>query len=264
MPTNSPSDRDRIEALLDPTRAPGRIDETDGYLDVLGSTDAKAEVGAPTSLAQRTMEHPLLAVIYERLWRPAGAIALMGPAHFRTEKAHAVEALRLHRSDKVLDVACGPGNFTRAYGESLDGEGIAIGVDVSVPMLGRAVRENRDECTIYLRADAATLPFADGVFDAVSCYAALYLIPHPFDVVGEMIRVLRPGGRISLMASAAARSRLLRPPQNTLLGLAGLHMFSPSAFTTVLAESGFTEIEQEFHGVAQYVSATKSTGQPAS
>ncbi|MBP1159456.1 ubiquinone/menaquinone biosynthesis C-methylase UbiE [Rhodococcus sp. PvR099] len=43
------------------------------------------------------------------------------------------------------------------------------------------------------------MPFDDGTFDAVCCYAALYLVPEPMTVVDEMIRVLSPGGRIAVM-----------------------------------------------------------------
>src|SRR3712207_8993187 len=44
-----------------------------------------------------------------------------------------------------------------------------------------------------VRADASDLPFRDASFDAVCCFAALYLIEHPMRAVAEIARVLAPG-----------------------------------------------------------------------
>ncbi len=52
------------------------------------------------------------------------------------------------------------------------------------------------------------LPFADATFDAVCCFGALYLMPEPFRVAREMVRVLRPGGRVAILTSYAPD----RPP----------------------------------------------------
>lgn len=60
-------------------------------------------------------------------------------------------------------------------------------------MLTRAVLDNSTPRTCYVRGDARALPFADATFDAVCCFGALYLMPEPFRVAHEMVRVLRPG-----------------------------------------------------------------------
>ena len=44
---------------------------------------------------------------------------------------------------------------------------------------------------------------ADGSFDAVCCFAALYLIEEPLLAVAEIVRVLAPGGRVALLSSVA-------------------------------------------------------------
>lgn len=253
MPRTTPTDPlPRLAPLL---TQDARFDPAEGYLDTLPATGADS----PTSLVQHVMEFPLLAQIYERWWRPAGALAFMGfnVQHFRTEKKQAVAALRLKGSAQVLDVACGPGNFTKVFAEALGPEGLAIGLDVSVPMLRRAVRFNSSPNAVYLRGDAHHLPFHDGAFDAVNCYAALYLIPQPELAFAEMLRVLRPGGRVALMTSRESRHAPVSAAQRQLLGRMGLRMFDPAEFTDALRAAGYTEVEQELHGVAQYVSATK-------
>ena len=52
-----------------------------------------------------------------------------------------------------------------------------------------------------MRGDASSLPFRAESFDAVCCFAALYLIENPMRAIAEIARVLRPGGRVALLAS---------------------------------------------------------------
>lgn len=210
------------------------------------------------TLAQRAMHNRVLAAVYERAWRPALGYALMGLdlEHLRHEKELTIDALRLRPGSTVLDVACGPGNFTAAFAAAVGPDGTAVGVDLSPPMLARASRANAATGASYVRGDATRLPFADHGLDAVNCYAALYLIPEPFAVLDEMVRVVRPGGRIALMASRASDHLRVRPVQARALGAAGLRMFDRDELTDRLRRAGFTEIEQQIHGFAQYVAAT--------
>ncbi|MBD8868582.1 class I SAM-dependent methyltransferase [Nocardioides donggukensis] len=209
-------------------------------------------------LVQRLMRHPVLAGVYERAWRPALGWALLGfdLDHLRHEKELASAALRLAPGQVVLDLACGPGNFTATFAEAVAPAGLAVGVDLSAPMLDRARRDNAHPRAAYLRGDATDLPFPDGSFDAVGCYAALYLIPDPWAAFAELVRVLRPGGRLALMASRSSPHALVRPVQARALGLSGLRMFGPDEFTDRLRAAGFTEVTRELRGVAQYVAGT--------
>ena len=211
-----------------------------------------------SSIAQRLMQNPVLAFAYEHAWRPFNGWMLMGfdLAHIRHEKQITIDTLQLRNGDLVLDVACGPGNFTAAFAEAVAPRGLAVGVDYSEAMLDRARRTNAHPRAAYLRGDAHHLPFPDRCVDAVNCYAALYLIPDPYGVFDEMVRVLRPGGRISIMTSVASTRPWLRPAQKKALGATGLTMFDRYEFVTRLRQAGFTEVEQELHGVAQYLAAT--------
>ena len=211
-----------------------------------------------SSIAQRLMQTHLLVAAYERAWRPFNGWMLMGfdLGHVRHEKQIAVDTLRLQPGDLVVDVACGPGNFTRPFAEAVAPTGLAVGIDYSGAMLARARSANRHARASYLRGDGHHLPFPDGSVDAINCYAALYLIPDPFDVFDEMVRVLKPGGRIAIMTSVASSRPWLKPLQATAVGLTGVTMFGRFEFVTRLRQAGFTEVEQELHGVAQYLSAT--------
>lgn len=212
------------------------------------------------TLAQHAMHNRVVATIYERAWRPVLAWTFMGfdLDHLRHERRLTAEGLRLADGDLVLDLACGPGNFTRYFAEAVAPSGLAVGVDLSEPMLARARRDNAHPRAAYVQGNGHHLPFPDGVFDAVNCYAALYLIPDPFRAYDELVRVLRPGGRISIMTSLASPRSWVRPLQVRALAPTGLRMFGRTEFTARLREAGFTDIEQEIHGSAQYVRATKA------
>ncbi len=243
----------RVRAMLDPTRLDREPDVSAGYLDLLG-----ADSRQPRTLAQRAMHSGLVASVYQRWWRPAlgGLMGLDGP-RMDAERRDAVRVLGLGGSERVLDVACGPGNFTRTFADALTGDGVAVGLDVSRPMLARAVVDNAAPRAGYLRADARRLPFADGGFDAVCCYAALYLVPQPFTVLTELLRVLAPGGRIALLTSYHVPAEPLRSAQGAIGWFSGLRMFDGDEITAVLRAGGLVDIRQRVTGFAQFVSARR-------
>lgn len=102
----------------------------------------------------------------------------------------------------VLDIAAGTGDFTR----ELTRQGhLAIATDLSYGMLhaGRRMLER-------VQADASQLPFRTGVFDGITCGYALRNFTDLQGTLNEMARVLRPGGRVSLLEVAEPESGLLR------------------------------------------------------
>src|SRR5205823_1958186 len=105
-------------------------------------------------------------------------IGAMGPG-MRGEQQIALEMLALQRGDRVRDVGCGPGNFSRTFAPDVGQKGLAVGLDASASMLARAVQEGVPANVAYVRGDATELPFRDASFDAVCCFAALYFIHDP-------------------------------------------------------------------------------------
>jgi SAM-dependent methyltransferase len=245
-----------VEATLEllrpaPGSAPPSVEA--GYVDLLGERD-------PTGShpGQKLMRSRALPLIYERLWRPLGARVLMGAIGPGTAGEHriALEMLGLAPGDRVLDVGCGPGNFSRDFAR-VAGDGLVIGIDASATMLASAVRRGGGANLAYVRGDASDLPFDDGAFDAVCCFAALYLIEEPMRAIDEIVRVLAPGGRVALLASC---NRGPLPPR--VLGavthaVAGARMFGRDELTGRLAERGLVGGEQRVAGLGQFVSARK-------
>jgi ubiquinone/menaquinone biosynthesis C-methylase UbiE len=164
--------------------------------------------------------------------------------------------LGLVPGDGVLDVACGPGNFTRDFGRVVGPDGLAIGIDASRTMLARAVRDTpaaEYPRVGYIRGDAVKLPFRDASFDAVCCFAALHLFAEPFAALEHMARVLTPGGRIALLTSCRTRSAPLRTIDGLLGARSGMRMFEHDEITTALEERGFRDVRQRVTGLAQVV-----------
>lgn len=223
-----------------------------GFLDVLGESTSSP---APT-LAQRAMNSPLVATVYERLWRPAAFYAASGVTT-GAEQRRAASALRLSTAHRLLDVACGPGNFTGSLAEQLPDGGLAVGFDISEPMLTRAVLDNSAPRTCYVRGDARALPFTDATFDALCCFGALYLMPEPFRVAREMVRVLKPGGRIAVLTSYVPDLPGIRHAMTAGARVIGLSMFDRHAFVDLFSSAGLIDIEQQTQRALQFVAAAK-------
>jgi len=217
--------------------------------------------------AQRLMRFGPLATIYERAWRPLFRLwmGVSGPT-VDVERTFAVRDLGLVDDNTriVLDVACGPGNFTRFLAESLADadrrDALVIGLDASEPMLARAALDSARTTPTdlaYVLGDARELPFEDDSIDAVCCYAALYLVPDPMRVFAELVRVLRPGGRLAVMTTVRRGPEVVADAMATAVRPSGLTVFGPDDFTDVLRRAGFDVVEQRIHGAAQFVTGRK-------
>lgn len=96
--------------------------------------------------------------------------------------------------DRVLDVATGTGAVAR---ELVRQKGCAVvGVDQSPEMLAEAARRSSASSEL-VEASAERLPFADGEFAALTFTYLLRYVDDPQAVLGELARVVRPGGTIA-------------------------------------------------------------------
>lgn len=243
---------DRAMALLaDPPADPV---VRDGYLDLLGDAPSGAQ-----TIGQAFMTSRFLPEIYERLWRPIGVRLAFGGLGVGSpmEERLTFEYLELDRDDIVLDVACGPGNISRRLLKWIGEPGLVVGVDASPTMLARAVQDTDAPNAVYMRADAQRLPFAAESFDAVCCYAALYLMDDPFSAVAEMVRVLAPGGRIAILTSVHRGPGVVRPAMSLSRLVSGVRVFGRDDFTGAFERAGLTDIRQRVAGLGQFVGARK-------
>lgn len=120
--------------------------------------------------------------------------------------AEKVEFARTQAGDIALDVACGPGAFVLALAARVR---FARGVDLTEAML-RQAREFQRERAIsnvaFDQGEAEQLPYPDGAFDLVSCQCSIHHVPKPELVLKEMIRVLKPTGRLMIIDTLGPES----------------------------------------------------------
>lgn len=107
-----------------------------------------------------------------------------------------IRHLRLRHEDRVLDVATGTG-FTAAGAAEISHH--VIGLDLTLRMLLVAQRLDPARRIRWIMADAGAIPFAGGTFDAVTVRRAPHHFPRLEAAITEMLRVLRPGGRIGII-----------------------------------------------------------------
>jgi hypothetical protein len=123
------------------------------------------------------------------------------------------ELARLRAGERVLDVAGGPGRTARLLSSDFDVDVVAI--DLGAGAVERAQREavaaGLSDRVTAVRGDAEALPFDDGTFDVAWSECSLCTFPDKARAVAEMVRVLRPGGRIAIADVTADLAALPAP-----------------------------------------------------
>jgi SAM-dependent methyltransferase len=135
------------------------------------------------------------AALEKREWSDARVAQSYARAFARASHMvvpHLVAAVGTKSSIRVLDLCCGHGNVTAG----LVGQGASVtGLDFSPAMLeiARSAVPEAD----FVEGDAMNLNFGAGTFDAVTIGFGMPHVPDPPRVLGEVRRVLRPGGRLA-------------------------------------------------------------------
>lgn len=119
----------------------------------------------------------------------------------RAAKLVLLDQLNLETARAVLDVGCGFGADVAEMAARLPAHGVAAGIDVSEAMIAEARRRSRDLGlnVSFDTGDAGKLPYDDASFDACRTERVLNHVPDPGQVIREMARVTRPGGRVGAL-----------------------------------------------------------------
>ncbi len=226
-----------------------------GILDTMG--DARQEVITPF---QRIMQTPLVVAVYERVWRRIGYY-LASSRSFAREIETVVRCRRGREDPRILDLACGPGVFTRPLAR--ESNGLVVGLDLSRPMLlhaRRLVDRAGLENVLLVRGTAFHLPFVDGTFSYVNCCGALHLFDRPDDALVEIARVLVPDGQLCVQTT-------IRPARSA--GLAyflerfiRFGFFEEDDLGVRMTRGGFQILESERHRISFTFLARRWTPDP--
>jgi arsenite methyltransferase len=231
-----------LNLLIDPPTEP---DVSKGYLDLLENTAEDASPAKNTGPIQAAWASPLGSMLYDN----AQAISRRLLAAWQLP----IDWLNIPPGGIALDVGSGPGSVTASLASAAGPDGLALGVDISEPMLARAVRTAAGPQVGFLRADAQRLPFRDQTIDAAVSIAVLQLIPDPAATLSEIGRVLRPGGRLALMVPTAGRAAQLWKK----LPNVGAHAFDEDEIGDILEDRGFASVRTKNVANFQWVRAKR-------
>jgi demethylmenaquinone methyltransferase/2-methoxy-6-polyprenyl-1,4-benzoquinol methylase len=187
-------------------------------------------------------------------------------------RRRAVRELRLPGGALVADLACGTGDLCREL--SRDGYR-AVGFDFSLGMLARATTD-----VPLVQADVLRLPLADRSVDGATCGFALRNVADLGAFFAEIARVVRPGGRISLLEASQPDGPLMRaghgvyfrrmvPMIGGLLSDREAYAYLPKSMAylppvaemvTAVRDAGFPDAERVrlSGGVAQVLAGTRA------
>lgn len=200
------------------------------------------------SLFQKLMEWKPVSHIYEsKLWRrnPFYERTVFGIS-FEKEFDTVLRAADLSGDAVVLDLACGPGIYSRPIAKRLK-NGYVFGLDLSIPMLDIAVSNaSKEDISNFfpVYADATNLPFPADYFNTIICCGALYLFPDKRQVLSEVRRVLKPGGRFVISAFYRRLPGLLSKIMAQLGSrLHGVYFFRPEEINTLFTNAGLSYIK---------------------
>jgi ubiquinone/menaquinone biosynthesis C-methylase UbiE len=181
-----------------------------------------------------------------------------------------ISYLQIKDTDNILDIATGTGEPGLTIA-TLAKKGKVTGTDLSEDMLKIAAANaaakgiHNYETRV---ADSCELPFPDNSFDAISCRMGFMFFPDMKMAIGEMWRVLRPGGRmatsvwgeaeknfwIASILGVVSRNIEMNPPVPGGPGM--FRCGKPGMMATLLAEGGFIQIkETSLAGKVEYSSA---------
>lgn len=172
---------------------------------------------------------------------------LFGPSH-RAIIAKIREAAS-DRPMRVLDVGCGTGIFAERIRAAFPRAEV-VGIDLVAGMLAKGnERWQRHRGSVFAaQADSERLPFDRGTFDFVTCANSFHHYPHQVRALGEMRRVLRPGGRLLLVDGYRDRPWGWLIYDVCVAYVEGaVHHASAAQVRRMTAEAGFQKTTQDVH-----------------
>lgn len=182
-----------------------------------------------------------------RHWAPLYDAAgwLMSFGQLPAIRKHSIAVAELKPGEGVLDVGCGPASLTIPAAKAVGKGGKVAGIDASPEMIGVAKgKAGKQGLEIDFRvAPIEALPFEDGEFDVVLSSLMLHHLPDDVKALGlgQVLRVLKPGGRLIAIDIAGGHG-----PLSFVMGLFGHKLPRDYAeqLQAMMRTAGFEAVEE--------------------
>jgi ubiquinone/menaquinone biosynthesis C-methylase UbiE len=175
------------------------------------------------------------------------------PAIATPVSAGLLHAADLQPGERILDVACGTGAIARLAAALVGPSGSVTAIDIAPDMIAVAKSTGvpAGSHVEWHVSDATSLPLADGAYDVVLCQMGLMFMEDPSAALGEMRRVLAPGGRVvvntpgQIQPAFVLMERAISEHIGPELGgfvRAVFSMHDPEGVAALLRESGLHDV----------------------
>ncbi len=184
--------------------------------------------------------------------------------------------LQLSHGARILDLGCGKGQVSRILARELPGCEV-LGMDLSEAMIRRARTDGPPMANLTFEAgDALDLPLDDGSVDHVVCVASIKHWPDRMRGLQQVLRVLRPGGGLTILEAAntctrrqarrfVSQWRYVLPGTRWLVALHFQRVIAGQALDrqqlhALLQRAGFSDVESRAEEELPFVAARGTKG----
>ncbi len=183
--------------------------------------------------------------------KPAG---WLGTRLYRDPKGHyrsfdlALEKLQLKPGDAYLEIGCGGGVLLE---RALKVVSTAMAIDLSRDMVKLSRELNRQAIAqgrvTIVEGNAENLPWGDESFSCVASANMFFFVEAPEAVLGEVYRVLKPGGRLVIATQPKA-------PWFWIMGkLFSMHLYTGQEMESMMRTAGFSNVEARTVGILDQI-----------
>jgi ubiquinone/menaquinone biosynthesis C-methylase UbiE len=153
--------------------------------------------------------------------------------------------IAIEQHDMVLDVGCGGGRTVHKLA-GIAAEGKVYGIDFSEESVNVSRRTNTRWIELgrveILHASVSTLPFSDQMFDLVSAVETHFFWPDLVADMREVLRVLKPGGKLIIIAEAYKGGKHNKALQK-LAGLMNMALLSVNEYRELFSRAGYSKVQ---------------------
>lgn len=169
-------------------------------------------------------------------------------------KSLLVKEIKVHKNDRLLDVACGTGGLLYKLSQLYNIQ--AYGIDISDNMI--KVAKERHPAINFQIGDSEALKFSNGFFNIVTVCAAFHHFPNPNEFIREAARTLVNGG--SIYIAEVYIPPIIRQVYNIFLPFSSagdVKLYSPKEIMRMLQNAGLSNFKVTKKGHIQIISAEK-------